>query len=85
MTQRAQDLCPCPLQQKMRGRRGDLWQLPRVQVHHASIGPEHAVRLSHATRQFASDTGLTRDDLLTLPAQDILASRVFNTQTPQET
>ena len=51
----------------------------------ASIGPEHAVRLSHATRQFASDTGLTRDDLLTLPAQDILASRVFNTQTPQET
>ena len=42
------------------------------------------IRLRHATRLFASDTVLTREELLTLLAEDILASRVFGTQTPQE-
>lgn len=40
------------------------------------------IRLRQATRLFDSDTALARDDLITLQAQDILASRVFNT-TPQ--
>ena len=35
------------------------------------------IRLRHATRLFANDASLTRDDLVTLHAQDILASRVF--------
>lgn len=35
------------------------------------------IRLRHATRLFASAASLTRDDLVTLHAQDILASRVF--------
>jgi probable Rubsico expression protein CbbX len=35
------------------------------------------IRLRHATRLFATDASLTRDDLVTLHAQDILASRVF--------
>ncbi|MGD9832810.1 MAG: CbbX protein [Piscinibacter sp.] len=37
------------------------------------------IRLRQATRLFDSDTALARDDLITLQAQDILASRVFNT------
>ena len=40
------------------------------------------IRLRQATRLFDSDSALARDDLITLQAQDILASRVFNT-TPQ--
>ena len=37
------------------------------------------IRLRQATRLFDNDTALSRDDLVTLQAQDILASRVFNT------
>jgi hypothetical protein len=37
------------------------------------------IRLRQATRLFDSDAALSRDDLLTLRAQDILASRVFQT------
>ncbi len=36
------------------------------------------IRLRHATRLFAHDTSLTRDQLCTLQAEDILASRVFS-------
>ncbi len=39
------------------------------------------VRLRQATRLFDSDAALGRDDLLTLQAQDILASRVFTQAT----
>jgi probable Rubsico expression protein CbbX len=35
------------------------------------------IRLRHATRLFGSEQGLTREQLCTLQAQDILASRVF--------
>ena len=42
------------------------------------------IRLRHATRLFASETALTRDDLLTLQAEDILASRVFGSPAPKE-
>jgi hypothetical protein len=35
------------------------------------------IRLRQATRLFASNTELTRDQLCTLQAEDILASRVF--------
>ncbi|MDQ6629922.1 MAG: CbbX protein [Pseudomonadota bacterium] len=35
------------------------------------------IRLRHATRLFAADSSLTRDQLCTLRAEDILASRVF--------
>ena len=35
------------------------------------------IRLRHATRLFSADTALTRDQLCTLQAEDILASRVF--------
>jgi probable Rubsico expression protein CbbX len=40
------------------------------------------IRLRHATRLFSAETSLSRDELVTLHAQDILASRVF-TQTQQ--
>ncbi|MDR6889786.1 MULTISPECIES: CbbX protein [Variovorax] len=36
------------------------------------------IRLRHATRLFGSENALTREQLCTLEAQDILASRVFN-------
>ena len=36
------------------------------------------IRLRHATRLFGSEQALTREQLCTLQAQDILASRVFN-------
>jgi probable Rubsico expression protein CbbX len=36
------------------------------------------IRLRHATRLFGSDEALTREQLCTLQAQDILASRVFD-------
>jgi probable Rubsico expression protein CbbX len=36
------------------------------------------IRLRHATRLFGSEEALTREQLCTLQAQDILASRVFN-------
>lgn len=39
------------------------------------------IRLRQATRLFDNDTALSRDDLITLQAQDILASRVFTTST----
>ena len=42
------------------------------------------IRLRQATRLFDSDTALARDDLITLQAQDILASRVFNTSAKGE-
>ena len=35
------------------------------------------IRLRHATRLFSTDAVLTRDQLCTLQAEDILASRVF--------
>jgi len=35
------------------------------------------IRLRHATRLFSAETSLSRDELVTLHAQDILASRVF--------
>ena len=37
------------------------------------------IRLRHATRLFSADTVLTREQLCTLQAEDILASRVFGT------
>ena len=42
------------------------------------------IRLRHATRLFSADTVLTRDQLCTLQAEDILASRVFQTAAAQE-
>jgi probable Rubsico expression protein CbbX len=36
------------------------------------------IRLRHATRLFSAETSLSRDELVTLHAQDILASRVFS-------
>jgi probable Rubsico expression protein CbbX len=36
------------------------------------------IRLRHATRLFAADAALSRDQLCTLQAEDILASRVFS-------
>ncbi|MEJ1162143.1 CbbX protein [Variovorax sp. CCNWLW186] len=45
------------------------------------------IRLRHATRLFGSEQALTREQLCTLEAQDILASRVFNppaSSTPAE-
>ena len=35
------------------------------------------IRLRHATRLFAADAALSREQLTTLAAEDILASRVF--------
>ena len=43
------------------------------------------IRLRHATRLFAHDTSLTRDQLCTLQAEDILASRVFAAAAPPAT
>lgn len=40
------------------------------------------IRLRHATRLFDHDTSLTREQLLTLQAEDILASRVFGLASP---
>jgi len=37
------------------------------------------IRLRHATRLFTSDMALTREQLCTLQAEDVLASRVFST------
>ena len=37
------------------------------------------IRLRHATRLFATNSALTREQLCTLQAEDILASRVFTT------
>ena len=39
------------------------------------------IRLRHATRLFSADTVLTREQLCTLQAEDILASRVFGAAT----
>ena len=38
------------------------------------------IRLRHATRLFAADAALTREQLTTLAAEDILASRVFGNE-----
>ena len=40
------------------------------------------IRLRHATRLFSADCALTRDQLCTLQAEDILASRVFSSTSP---
>jgi probable Rubsico expression protein CbbX len=40
------------------------------------------IRLRHATRLFSADTVLTREQLTTLQAEDILASRVFGLAQP---
>ena len=40
------------------------------------------IRLRHATRLFSSGTGLTREQLTTVMAEDILASRVFGLSAP---
>ncbi|MFT3956120.1 MAG: CbbX protein [Piscinibacter sp.] len=57
-------------------------QLRRAQPHFANgrsiRNALDRIRLRHATRLFATDASLTRDDLVTLHAQDILASRVFS-------
>jgi len=42
------------------------------------------MRLRHATRLFTADTALTREQLCTLQAEDILASRVFDAVAAQE-
>ena len=42
------------------------------------------IRLRHATRLFSADSVLTRDQLCTLQAEDILASRVFHAASAQE-
>ena len=42
------------------------------------------IRLRHATRLFSADTVLTHDQLCTLQAEDILASRVFQTAAARE-
>ncbi len=42
------------------------------------------IRLRQATRLFDNDEALSRDDLITLQAQDILASRVFTTSAKGE-
>src|SRR5690349_15163512 len=56
-------------------------QLRREQPHFANgrsiRNALDRIRLRQATRLFGSDTALSRDDLVTLQAQDILASRVF--------
>ncbi|WP_298830713.1 CbbX protein [uncultured Piscinibacter sp.] len=39
------------------------------------------IRLRHATRLFSAESSLSRDELVTLHAEDILASRVFNPTT----
>jgi len=39
------------------------------------------IRLRHATRLFSAESSLSRDELVTLHAQDILASRVFSQST----
>ncbi|MEO7338049.1 MAG: CbbX protein [Caldimonas sp.] len=42
------------------------------------------IRLRHATRLFSADSVPTRDELSTLQAEDILASRVFALPEPEE-
>jgi probable Rubsico expression protein CbbX len=42
------------------------------------------IRLRHATRLFSEDKALTREQLCTLEAEDILASRVFNATSTKE-
>jgi len=42
------------------------------------------IRLRHATRLFDADRSLSADDLRTLSAEDILASRVFGTAAAQQ-
>ena len=42
------------------------------------------IRLRHATRLFGSEQALSREQLCTLEAQDILASRVFASPAPAE-
>lgn len=58
-------------------------QLRRAQPHFANgrsiRNALDRIRLRQATRLFDSDATLSRDDLVTLQAQDILASRVFQT------
>ena len=41
------------------------------------------IRLRHATRLFAADSALNREELCTLHAEDILASRVFAADPPR--
>lgn len=43
------------------------------------------IRLRHATRLFGSDAALSREQLTTLQAEDILASRVFGSAAPTTT
>ena len=61
-------------------------QLRRAQPHFANgrsiRNALDRIRLRQATRLFASNTALGRDELVTLRAEDILSSRVFN-QAPQ--
>lgn len=42
------------------------------------------IRLRHATRLFAANSSLTREQLCTLQAEDILASRVFGAAAPTQ-
>jgi hypothetical protein len=43
------------------------------------------IRLRHATRLFTADHSLTREQLCTLQAEDVLASRVFADPSSKET
>jgi hypothetical protein len=61
-------------------------QLRREQPHFANArsirNALDRIRLRHATRLFSADSALSIDELSTLHAQDVLASRVF---APKET
>jgi probable Rubsico expression protein CbbX len=63
-------------------------QLRRAQPHFANARSVRnaldRIRLRHATRLFDADKTLNTDDLTTVQAQDILASRVFGMATNKE-
>ncbi|NML15805.1 CbbX protein [Azohydromonas caseinilytica] len=63
--------------------------LRRLQPHFANArsirNALDRIRLRHATRLFDSDTPLQPDDLVTLEAADVLASRVFSTSATADT
>ena len=61
-------------------------QLRRLQPHFANARSVRnaldRIRLRHATRLFEADRALTKEQLCTLQATDILASRVFASSSP---
>ena len=68
---------------------GRYLSLRRAQPHFANARSVRnaldRMRLRHAARLFTATTALSRDDLCTLMAEDILASRVFGTPATKET